>query len=137
VDLDRAQLMLRDTKNGERRSIPLASHPLNRLQARRERLPQSEWVFPNRRSTRRVDVAKAWKLAVVRAGLVDFRFHDLRHTTASYLAMQGCTSLQIAEILGHRTLQMVKRYSHLSVDHSRSSLETLNGVLFENARTPA
>ena len=48
------------------------------------------------------------------------RFHDLRHTTASYLAMSGATTAEIAEVLGHRTLAMVKRYAHLSSDHVAS-----------------
>lgn len=59
----------------------------------------------------------AWELARERAGLEDFRFHDLRHTAASYLAMSGASLLEIAEILGHKTLSMVKRYAHLSAPH--------------------
>ena len=55
--------------------------------------------------------------------ITDFRFHDLRHSTASYLAMSGATLLEIADILGHKTLQMVKRYSHLSEDHKATVLK--------------
>jgi integrase len=65
-----------------------------------------------------------------RAAIHDFRFHDLRHTAASYLAMQGCTTLDLAELLGHKTLQMVKRYSHLSTAHARASLLKLDRVVF-------
>ena len=53
------------------------------------------------------------------SGIEDFRFHDLRHSTASYLAMNGASLAEIAEILGHKTLQMVKRYSHLSEQHGK------------------
>lgn len=59
----------------------------------------------------------SWKKARAAAQLVDFRFHDLRHTAASYLAMSGATEREIAELLGHRTMAMVKRYSHLSKEH--------------------
>ena len=52
--------------------------------------------------------------AVETARIDDFHFHDLRHTAASYLAMNGASLLDIADILGHKTLQMVKRYSHLT-----------------------
>jgi len=45
---------------------------------------------------------------------VDFRFHDLRHSTASHLAMKGASLVEIAEVLGHRTLHRVRRYAHLS-----------------------
>ena len=47
----------------------------------------------------------------------DFRWHDLRHTTASYLAMQGVSPLEISKILGHKTMAMVSRYSHLAPSH--------------------
>ncbi len=56
--------------------------------------------------------------AVETARIDDFHFHDLRHTAASYLAMNGASLLDIADILGHKTLQMVKRYSHLTKKHT-------------------
>jgi integrase len=59
------------------------------------------------------------------AGLEDFRFHDLRHTAASYLLMQGATLGELSEVLGHKTLQMVKRYAHLSDLHTESVLRRL------------
>lgn len=58
-----------------------------------------------------------WYAALARAGIEDFRFHDLRHTCASYLAAQGASLLEIADVLGHRTMAMVKRYSHLAEGH--------------------
>jgi integrase len=60
---------------------------------------------------------------VKKAGLADFHFHDLRHTTASYLAMGGGSIAEIASVLGHKTLAMVKRYSHLSEQHTAGVLE--------------
>lgn len=53
------------------------------------------------------------------------RFHDLRHTNASYLAQQGASLLEIADTLGHKTLAMVKRYSHLAQSHKQSVLERM------------
>lgn len=64
------------------------------------------------------------------SGVKDFRFHDLRHSTASYLAMQGAGLLEIADMLGHKTLQMVKRYAHLSGDHKRGLAEKLDANIF-------
>ena len=64
-----------------------------------------------------VDLRKPWERALARADISDFRWHDLRHTSASYMAMAGCSLVEIAEILGHRTLQMVRRYSHFNRDH--------------------
>jgi integrase len=56
----------------------------------------------------------AFLTAMKRAKIKDFRFHDLRPTAASYLAMQGCSLAEIAEVLGHRSLDVTRRYAHLS-----------------------
>ena len=131
VDLDDACLTLHQTKNGERRVIPLVGRALQLLQERRAgRLDDAELVFPGRSLRRALEFRRPWLRALERAAIYDFRFHDLRHTAASYLAMQGCTTLDIAELLGHKTLQMVKRYSHLSTAHARASLLKLDSVVF-------
>ena len=74
---------------------------------------------------------RAWGNAVERAGIANFRFHDLRHSAASYLAMNGASLAEIAEVLGHKTLAMVKRYAHLSEAHTRSIVERMNRAVFE------
>jgi integrase len=61
----------------------------------------------------------------VTAKVSDFHFHDLRRTTASMLATQGASLLEIADVLGHKTLAMVKRYSHLIVDHKATVIDRL------------
>ena len=68
---------------------------------------------------------KAWNVARKRAGLVDFRWHDLRHTAASYLAMSGASLREIAEILGHRTIKQTMKYTHLVEPHTRGVLEKM------------
>jgi integrase len=83
-------------------------------------------VFPSRAGADSAAVENAWKHAVEQAGLEDFRFHDLRHTAASYLAMSGATPAEIAEVLGHRTLAMVRRYAHLSADHVAGVVARMN-----------
>jgi integrase len=60
---------------------------------------------------------KAWEKALRDSEVANFRFHDLRHSCASYLAMAGATIREIQEILGHKSLQMTMRYSHLSDQH--------------------
>ena len=64
------------------------------------------------------------------ADISDFHFHDLRHTFASYLAMNGASLLEIAELLGHKTLAMVRRYAHLTEAHTRSVVERMNRAVF-------
>jgi integrase len=60
----------------------------------------------------------------------NFRFHDLRHSAASYLAMNGASLAEIADILGHKTLQMTKRYAHLSEAHTAGVVARMNKAIF-------
>ena len=61
------------------------------------------------------------------AGIKNFRFHDLRHTAASYLAMAGATLLEVADVLGHRELSVTKRYSHLATAHKEKLVNRVLG----------
>ena len=87
-------------------------------------------VFPNAQRKRFFRFREAFDNAVRRASITDFRFHDLRHTAASYLAMSGASLAEIAEVLGHKTLAMVKRYAHLSEAHTRGVVERMNRAVF-------
>lgn len=137
IDLNRRVATLEETKNGERRVLPLAGSALDLLRSRNKvRRLDTDLVFPGR--ARRagpdgkvkppvpVDLRTPFETALKRAGIEDFRWHDLRHTAASYLAMNGASLAEIAEILGHKTLAMVKRYSHLSEAHIASVVERMN-----------
>jgi integrase len=77
-------------------------------------------VFP-------LDITSAWETAVTKAGITDFRFHDLRHTTGSTLTMNGANAVEVATLLGHKTLDMVKRYSHLSGTHTVALVDRVMG----------
>ena len=71
-------------------------------------------------------------IGFIAAGMVGkLRIHDLRRSTASYLAMTSASGVEIAEILGHKTLQMVTRYSHLSDSHARGVVEKMNREVIE------
>jgi integrase len=118
VDLDRRTVRFLDTKNGESRMVPLAATAIKVLKDwRRNRVPAGA-VFPYPLTL--IDVA--WREARDKAKLHDVRFHDLRHSAASYLAMSGASLMDIAAILGHKTLAMVKRYSHLSEQHTAAAI---------------
>ena len=75
-------------------------------------------------------IKAALDAAFEKSEIRNFRFHDLRHSAASYLAMSGATPSEIAEVLGHRTLQMVKRYAHISEQHSAKVIERMNKKFF-------
>ncbi len=132
VDLERGRALLHETKNGERRVITIAGRALKLLQelaAKRD--PAHCLLFPGTDGVSPIRMRSAWDTAVRRAGLVDFRFHDLRHSAASYLAMSQATPSEIADVLGHKTLQMVKRYAHLSEAHTSSLVARMNADLFQ------
>jgi integrase len=70
---------------------------------------------------------KPWKRALEDADIKDFRFHDLRHSCASYLAQNGASLLEIADVLGHKQIQVTKRYSHLCIDHKAKLINRVMG----------
>jgi integrase len=111
--------ILGETKNGDARGIPLVPAVLEALHG----LPrEGDVVFP-------MDLTKSWRRALARAEITNFRWHDLRHSAASVLAKSGANSIEIATLLGHRTLGMVRRYAHLANDHTRSLVDrVMQGV---------
>jgi len=87
-------------------------------------------VFPSKDFKKPIDLRTPFENALKRAEIEDFKFHDLRHSCASYLAMNGASLAEIAEILGHKTLQMVKRYAHLSDAHTSKVVASMNDRIF-------
>ena len=135
---------LTKTKNGKARSVLLTSPALELLEDRRTKLMESKQakvaaglVFPSTaNATRPVDLRKPWRAALQAAGIEEFRFHDLRHTTASYLAMNGASLLAISKVLGHKTTKMTERYSHLATSHIDEVVRSMNAKKFGQASNP-
>ena len=128
IDGPAPQAIIEDTKNGDPRRIPLVGKALEALRALRlSNNGRSQFVFPSRAGPDKPYHAfdAHWYAALTLAGITDFRFHDLRHTCASYLASQGASLLEIADVLGHRTMAMVKRYSHLAQEHKTAVIERM------------
>ena len=123
VDLVARRAVLVDTKNGERRALTLVPQVTSALEGLQVGRRDGDLVFGDPLSQSASQFNAAWREAKEKADIEDFRFHDLRHTAASYLAMNGATLSEIATILGHKTLQMVKRYAHLSEAHVRDVVE--------------
>jgi len=132
VDLERGIARLEHTKNRDRRALPLTHHALEVVRELRDqhKRTDTDLLFPRADGQAPIELRKHWNRALQEAGIEDFRFHDLRHTAASYLAMNGATLAEIADVLGHRTLQMVKRYAHLSDQHTASVVERMNRRMF-------
>lgn len=134
IDLIRGIARLERTKNRERRALPLthvALEAVKRLHKKVKPKP-GDFLFARADGLAPMEIRKHWYKAMEDAELEDFRFHDLRHSAASYLAMNGATLAEIAEILGHKTLQMVKRYAHLSDQHTAKVVERMNKSIFKD-----
>lgn len=129
------------TKGGVR-MLPLVPQVLPLLQARFEQAQARELarqrratvaelrdiaglrVFPSRVSENKpIDLRKPFETALARAGITDFRWHDLRHSAASFLAKRGASLLEIGAVLGHKTTQTTKRYSHLAPTHTHALVQ--------------
>jgi len=127
VDIDRGLIHILKSKNGEPRTVPITGHALDLL----NNLPRtSKFVFPNKLGSYYRDIDFHWKKVLRDAGITNFRWHDLRHTAASYLSMSGVDLPTIGRILGHKSLSSTMRYVHLNVDHLRGVLSGLNDMMF-------
>ncbi len=122
VDLNKRVALLHMTKNGEPRTIPLSLRAIETLST----LPRN---INNKRvfyswTARSGAISGAWRNATTKAQLVDLHFHDLRHEACSRMFEKGLNVMEVSAISGHRTLQMLKRYTHIK-DRGESLLVKL------------
>lgn len=131
VNLAKGTIILHKTKNKSRRTLHIHGLALELLQSLRQ-VPRVDtpYVFPRADGKAPLEIRKAWEKALAASGVKNFRFHDLRHTAASYLLEDGATLVQLSEILGHKTLQMVKRYAHLSEQQGSELVRKMNERVF-------
>jgi integrase len=139
------RIHLTKTKNNQDRSVLLTSHALELLEDRKAKLLEDTklkvatgLIFPGPITTDKpADLRKPWAAAMEEAGLKDFRFHDLRHTTASYLAMDGTSLLSISKVLGHKSTKMTERYAHLTSSHLDDAIRSMNEKRFGVSGAPS
>lgn len=122
VDLQQRLIFVRQSKNGDKREIPIADALLTVL---RTLDPSTEYVFSYGNGNRIRSVREAFDRAVKRCGILNYHFHDNRHTFASHLVMAGIDLLTVKELMGHKSITMTLRYAHLSPDHKRKAVEAL------------
>lgn len=116
------------SKNGERRELPMNEAVKTALiQVRKQK--HSPYIFCNKNGQPFTNVRKSFSTALKKTGIKDFRLHDCRHTFASQLAMSGVDLNTIRELLGHKSLDMTLRYSHLSQDHKKRAVDVLDGQM--------
>ena len=120
IDLDNRIISVEESKSGKRRDIPINDSLFVDLKEYLDKL-EGDVLIPVK------DFRKAFNYAKDRADLSNLKFHDLRHTFASYLAMAGVGLATLKELMGHSTIQMTMRYAHLSPDHRVSAVNQLTG----------
>ena len=126
VDLDRLIVTIPNSKNGKTRHIPLNSTAVAAFKVLRQRsLASAGRVFVNMQGERLQGYKHWFEDAVSAAGIQDFTWYCLRHTFASRLVMAGVDLRTVAELMGHKTIQMTMRYAHLAPAHQRSAVERL------------
>lgn len=129
VDLAARRVRFIDTKNGDSRGVPLHQRAwlaLANLPHREGAVFRTDLGEPYAlRVKERRQIGRAWGSACKRAGLPGFTPHMARHTFASWAVMAGVDLRTLADLLGHRSLAMVRRYTHLSPDHMRASVEKI------------
>lgn len=121
-------IYLDKTKTNEARQIPINDELKGVFkQIRKHQHLTSKHVFTYQDKAIN-DVKGSFNAAIKRAGIVDFKFRDLRHTFASQLVMKGGTLKDVQELLGHTTMTMTLRYAHLSQKHKKKAVNLLNGL---------
>lgn len=117
---------LSQTKNNKKRAIPLNDEMIELLKGQKGK--HEKFVFVGSHGKPVKSVRKPFQTALRKSGIVDFRFHDLRHTFASHFVMQGGDLLTLKEILGHSSMEMVERYAHLAQAHKLKQVNNLKGL---------
>ena len=125
----RASVPSMEAKGRRDRHIHLNQTALGILRDLPVPLDRTVLVFGNGEGNLQNNFHRIWSTAVAKAKIQDFRFHDLRHTFASRLAMNGVDLLAIKELLGHRTLAMTLRYAHLTQGHLQKAVAVLDRPL--------
>jgi integrase len=127
IDLRHRLITITKTKNNERKTIPINDVLYEEL----SRLPRhvtSAYVFCHPDGARILRIDRSFHSALKRAGIDQFRFHDLRHSFASHLAMRGVPLETIGVLLGHKDPKMTKRYAHLSPASLKAAVTTLQDL---------
>jgi len=144
IDFQKRTALLRKTKNGEPRVLTFPTPGIKELEKCRPtsqvitnlseyREACNQFIFPSMKvKDKPFTFRKHWEKALKSAGIENFRFHDLRHTAASYLVMNGASLYEAGQILGHKSTQTTQRYAHLSIEHKASVAERVMSQVMGN-----
>jgi Site-specific recombinase XerD len=127
-DMFRRIILIKDTKNGKPRTIPLNKTALGILESKTRVISiRNKIVFHSKCGTEidKHNLRRALVIAKVRPGIEDFTFHGLRHTFATRLAQSGVDLYKISKLLGHKDIKTTQRYAHHCPDSLRDGVDIL------------
>lgn len=127
LDLGHAWIESSGSKNRHPISVPLNKEAIEILH--RQLGKHLKWVFTYKGNPIATANTRAWRAALTRAGIENFRWHDLRHTWATWHRKAGTSTAELQRLGGWRTASMVERYAHLAPDHLAESASRLDGVV--------
>jgi|21_taG_2_1085346.scaffolds.fasta_scaffold22568_2 integrase len=135
INFEKDTISFWQTKNGKPRTVPIKGEGLDILK-RRFHNKSNDWVFPScsgndKKGTKKYldrpkSFEKAWDNALAESGVKDFKYHDLRHTAASYMVMEGVTLSAVCEVLGHSDISQTYKYAHLAPSHLQEAMVLLS-----------
>jgi integrase len=134
VDLTKGKILIEQSKNGDRRSVPLQGLGLQLLKALASETSSLGYIFVLDKPDKPMDPRRSIRTAIKRAGLKNFRPHDCRHSYASELLAQGLSLGEIGHLLGHRSVSMTRRYAHLMESRSLDAVSKMSQEIFKEVR---
>ena len=138
VDMKGGRLLLPQTKNGEGRVVYLNQLAADVIKGQWSKgVKATDRVFPLADDCTPDNISKGFAAVCRRLEVEDFHFHDLRHTAASWLRMQGADIHTVAQLLGHKDLRMAARYQHLSGEFLGAAVGRLDALFGEPKQLPA
>ena len=135
VDFARGFIRIEYSKNTESRNVPMSDHLKQALLPLRKGRGADDFVFSREDGSQILCLKEAFNAGCRRAGISDFRFHDLRHTAASLFAAGGCDLITLQNILGHKSLSMTQRYAHLIPERFEKSRQIMQDF-WQGGATP-
>lgn len=133
IDFKNDQIIFLETKNGEDRYVPLTADLKEELQKfKKTKQFSGNYLWINKTGRNLINMRSRFEKALELSGIPKCRIHDLRHTCASHMAMNGASALEIAEVTGHKSMQMTKRYTHFAKAHTKKMMANVTAKMFQD-----
>lgn len=132
-DFKNAQVSYLETKNKTSRGVPIPASVLDIIRKFITKYKITNELFINKKTGKMYYIRGILQKIIKDVNLEDFHIHDIRHTTASYIAMNGGSLLDIAEVLGHKSIVMAHRYSHLTKKHTAKLINSTSDIMLADS----